>query len=96
MCSSDLVLFWEHRRMPALARGLGWDGMAPVDDQDFDQMFVFRYRSPLASPEVRQYRQSQLFQEPCSRQARLPWESQPTAPVPTASVTPAPVKVVAP
>ena len=76
-----LVLFWEHRRMPELARGLGWPAMAPIDDQDFDQLFVFRYRSPLASPEVRQYRQSQLFQEPCSRQARLPWESRRTAPV---------------
>ena len=76
-----LVLFWEHRRMPALARGLGWDGMAPVDDQDFDQMFVFRYRSPLASPEVRQYRQSKLFQEPCSRQAGLPWAPPRTIPL---------------
>ena len=75
------ILFWEHRRMPELARGLGWPAMAPIGDHDFDQLFVFRYRTAQASPEVRQYSQNQLFRHTCSRQARLPWGATTAAPL---------------
>ena len=78
--SERLVLFWEHRRMPELARGLGWPAMAPIAEDDFDPFYVFRYRPLSPSPEVRTYRQSQLFQLPCFRNATLPWDSLPSSP----------------
>jgi hypothetical protein len=56
-----VVLFWEHRRLPQLAAGLGWPAMAPIADDDFDQLVVLRYRPPLQQPEVRTYSQVQLL-----------------------------------
>ena len=56
-----VVLFWEHRRLPQLAAGLGWPTMAPIADDDFDQLVVLRYRPSLMKPEVRTYSQSQLL-----------------------------------
>lgn len=56
-----VVLFWEHRRLPQLAAGLGWPAMAPIADDDFDQLVVLRYRPPLQQPEVRVYSQAQLL-----------------------------------
>lgn len=73
--SERLVLFWEHRRMPELARGLGWAGMTPIADDDFDQLFVFRYGQSTSTPQVTTYRQSQLIQLPCFRKASLPWDA---------------------
>jgi len=69
-----LVLFWEHRRMPELARGLGMTTMAPIAEQDFDQLFVLRYPASGAPPQITTYRQSDLFRLPCFRSARAPWE----------------------
>jgi hypothetical protein len=56
-----VVLFWEHRRLPQLAAGLGWPAMASIADDDFDQLVVLRYRPPLQQPEVRTYSQVQLL-----------------------------------
>ena len=56
-----VVLFWEHRRLPQLAAGLGWPGMAPIADDDFDQLVVLRYQPSLMQPEVRTYSQAQLL-----------------------------------
>jgi len=67
-----LVLFWEHRRIPELARGLGWEGMISIGPEDFDQLFVFRFAKPGALPEVQSYRQSALMQDSCYTQARSP------------------------
>ena len=64
-----VVLFWEHRRMPELARGLGWDGMAEIANEDFDQLILFRFAAPGAVPEIQRYSQSELFTRPCYRQA---------------------------
>lgn len=72
--SERLVLFWEHRHMPDLARGLGWPAMPPIAEDDFDQLFLFRYLDAASMPLVNTYRQSQLFQLPCFRQSRLPWD----------------------
>ncbi|MEI7666614.1 MAG: hypothetical protein WCI65_11265, partial [Synechococcaceae cyanobacterium ELA263] len=71
--SERLVLFWEHRRIPELARGLGWQGMIPIGPEDFDQLFVFRFAKPGALPEVQSYRQSELMQGSCYTQARSPF-----------------------
>jgi hypothetical protein len=67
-----VVLFWEHRRMPELARGLGWDAMPAIAEDDFDQLIVFRYAKPGGIPEVRRYRQHELFERPCYRKAEAP------------------------
>lgn len=56
-----VMLFWEHRRLPQLAAGLGWPAMAPIADDDFDQLVVLRYRPTLRQPEVRIYSQAQLL-----------------------------------
>jgi len=64
-----VVLFWEHRRMPELARGLGWDAMPEIANDDFDQLILFRFATPGAVPEVKRYSQRELFQQPCYRQA---------------------------
>jgi len=61
VAGGKVVLFWEHRRLPQLAAGLGWPAMAPIADDDFDQLVVLRYRPSLMKPEVRTYSQSQLL-----------------------------------
>lgn len=66
------VLFWEHRRIPELARGLGWEGLPPVAEDDFDQIFLFRYGAPGAGPQLSVLRQSELARQPCFRQSRFP------------------------
>jgi hypothetical protein len=76
------VLFWEHRRMPELARGLGWNGMSPIGAEDFDQLFVFRLARPGALPEVKTFRQSELMQRSCHTQARSPLDVSATLPSP--------------
>jgi hypothetical protein len=68
MANKRVVLFWEHQRMPALARGLGWDSMPAVAGDDFDQLILFRFSAPGAVPEVQRYSQRELFQWPCYRQ----------------------------
>lgn len=83
--SERLVLFWEHRRMPELARGLGWDGMAPIAEDDFDQLFLFRYAHPGSSPQVSVLRQSQLGRLPCFLRSRFPLADRWTAPFPAAA-----------
>jgi hypothetical protein len=64
-----VVLFWEHRRMPELARGLGWDAMPETANDDFDQLILFRFAAPGAVPQVQRFSQKELFQRPCYRQA---------------------------
>jgi hypothetical protein len=56
-----VVMFWEHRHLPQLAAGLGWPGMAPIADDDFDQLVVLRYRPSSIQPAVRTYSQTQLL-----------------------------------
>ena len=64
-----VVLFWEHQRMPELARGLGWDAMPKIANDDFDQLILFRFAAPGGIPQVQRYSQKELFQRPCYRQA---------------------------
>lgn len=42
-----VVLFWEHRRLPDLARGLGWGAMPEIANDDFDQLILFRFTPPI-------------------------------------------------
>lgn len=75
----NVVLFWEHRHMPELARGLGWAAMPAIGAMEFDQIFVLRYSKPGVPPRVESLSQGQLFEAPCFRQARSPL---PTVPLP--------------
>lgn len=77
-----LVLFWEHRRIPALARGLGWPSLPSIAADDFDGLYVFRYAAAGAKPRLRIDRQSELSQRPCFVHAVLPWD-QPRSPTST-------------
>ena len=64
-----VVMFWEHRRMPELARGLGWDALPEIANDDFDQLILFRFATPGAVPQVQRYSQRDLFKRPCFRKA---------------------------
>jgi len=63
------VLFWEHRRMPELARGLGWDAMPPIAEDDFDQLLLLRYDNISSKPRVQRLSQHQLFSQACFTRA---------------------------
>lgn len=82
--------------MPELARGLGWGGLSPIRNEDFDQLFVLRLDRPGAVPEVRSFLQSDLLRRDCGRKVRFPlvesWTS-PSIPSPTPmpSSTPIPL-----
>jgi hypothetical protein len=54
-----VVIAWEHRRLPLLAKGLGWRSMTPVDDGDFDSLWLLRYPAGSATPVVEVQSQSQ-------------------------------------
>ncbi|MFZ9229641.1 MAG: hypothetical protein ACO231_07635 [Prochlorococcaceae cyanobacterium] len=54
-----VVIAWEHRRLPLLARGLGWPGMTPVDEGDFDSLWLLRYPAGGGTPTVVVQSQSQ-------------------------------------
>jgi hypothetical protein len=86
-----VVLFWEHRRLPELAAGLGWPTMAPIGDDDFDQLIVLRYRPAEPRPEVILYSQSRLLagQQRCEPPPSPPL-SPPSAPPPTPHPWPRP------
>ncbi|MFM1811807.1 MAG: hypothetical protein RLZZ336_745 [Cyanobacteriota bacterium] len=65
---TTLVIAWEHRRLPQLARGLGWSTMPDVDDGDFDSLWLLRFRVDDSSPQVRVESQRRLLAA-CSRGA---------------------------
>jgi len=64
-----VVMFWEHRRMPELARGLGLEVLPEIANDDFDQLLLFRFAAPGGIPQVQRYSQKELFQRPCFLQA---------------------------
>jgi hypothetical protein len=82
-----VVVFWEHRRLPELAAGLGWPTMAPINDDDFDQLIVLRYRPGAAQPQVDHYSQSRLLADqqrcepPQAPRHDPPREGRPAAPL---------------
>ena len=84
-----VVLFWEHRRMPELARGLGWDAMPEIANDDFDQLILFRFAAAGAVPEVQRYSQRDLFQRRCYRQGS---GVLPGGPITPPSAAPSPSK----
>ena len=87
MANERVVLFWQHERMPALARGLGWDSMPAVAGDDFDQLIVFHFAAPGALPDVQRYSQRELFQRSCYRQGPGVLPGGPITPPMTAQVT---------
>ncbi len=74
----SVVLFWEHQRLPLLARALGWPGLAAINDNDFDQMFLLRF-SPATPgrPQGQLLSQSQLFESACYRNGISPLPATP-------------------
>ena len=56
-----LVLFWEHRRLPQLAAGLGWTSMPAIADDDFDSLDMLSYVDFHSAPSVRRYNQTLLL-----------------------------------
>lgn len=73
----NVVLFWEHRHMPELARGLGWATMPAIGAMEFDQIFVLRYSKPGVPPRVQSLSQRRLFEASCFREARSPLPNVP-------------------
>lgn len=58
---ATLVIAWEHRHLPQLARGLGWRAMPAVDDGDFDSIWLLRYRPGDSAPAITLDSQSRLL-----------------------------------
>ena len=58
---ATLVIAWEHRRLPQLARGLGWRRMPAVNNDDFDSLWLLRYRQDDPAPQVRVASQTRLL-----------------------------------
>jgi hypothetical protein len=63
-----MVIFWEHRRLPELAAGLGWPSMPPIADNDFDKLYQLIYSPDSSVPTVLRYSQSGLVDgsQPCT------------------------------
>ena len=63
-----MVIFWEHRRLPELAAGLGWPSMPPIADDDFDKLYQLIYSPGSPVPTVLRYSQSGLVDgsQPCT------------------------------
>lgn len=57
-----VVAFWEHRRLPLLASGLGWAAMPAMADDDFDALDLLRYDTGTSVPSVLRFSQSQLLE----------------------------------
>jgi len=58
---ANLVIAWEHRRLPLLAEGLGVPGLAQLAEEDFDPLFLLHYRQQGLPPEVRRFSQRDLL-----------------------------------
>lgn len=67
--TARVVMIWEHRRLPELAKGLGWAAMPPIDDQDFDRLEHLRYGNGQAIPTVDRYSQVALLASGCAQAA---------------------------
>ena len=67
---TTLVIAWEHRRLPQLARGLGWRTMPAIEDDDFDKLWLLRYLDDDPVPAVRVASQTRLLTR-CGRDAAL-------------------------
>lgn len=69
LAGSTLVMAWEHRRLPSLARGLGWAQMPRISGDDFDGLWLLRYSGAGGEPEVSQLSQAELRSRACFRAA---------------------------
>lgn len=68
-----VVIAWEHRHLALLAKGLGWDAMPKVHDDDFDSLWLFRYQPQQSAAEVEVTSQRHLQTLACYRTTpRLP------------------------
>ncbi|MFM7268072.1 MAG: hypothetical protein ACKOZT_05730 [Cyanobium sp.] len=72
-----VVVFWEHRRLPLLASGLGWAAMPAMADDDFDAVALLRYDTGGSAPSVLRFSQSQLLEgrQRCPNQTPAPISS---------------------
>lgn len=61
-----LVIAWEHRHLPELARGLGWEGMGRIDDADFDSLWLLRYPEAGGAPQVTLLSQATMDSQRCA------------------------------
>ena len=60
------VFFWEHRHLPELAKGLGWNTMAPIDANDYDQLLLLSYPAGSKKPKVERLSQQELLKRACA------------------------------
>lgn len=62
-----VVMAWEHRHLPELARGLGWSRMPRIRDDDFDGLWLLRYSGQQGEPAVSQFSLAELRRQDCFR-----------------------------
>lgn len=61
-----VVMIWEHRHLPDLARGLGWPTMPAIADQDFDRLERLIYTDGSPTPAVQSISQLELLTRSCA------------------------------
>ena len=59
-------MLWEHRHLPDLTKGLGWNTMAPIDADDYDQLLLLSYSAGSKTPKVERLSQQELFKRACN------------------------------
>lgn len=74
-----VVMIWEHRRLPDLARGLGWNAMPAIADDDFDQLILLRYGHGSLSPTIERMSQTALLDQACGKEKSRPTQEKDTA-----------------
>jgi hypothetical protein len=60
------VFIWEHDTLPELGAGLGWPYMPPIDEFNYDELYLLSYTAEGgAIPSVLRFNQSILFLSTC-------------------------------
>ena len=63
---ASCVFVWEHRALPELAEGMGWADMPPIQDDNFDELYLMTYSAAGGTtPAVSRFNQTQLFDSSC-------------------------------
>jgi len=60
-----LVVVWEHESIPELARGIGVPRVKPIADDNFNNLYLFQFKSNESTPQLKILSQDQLFADGC-------------------------------
>ena len=61
------VFIWDNRKLPQLAKGLGWGAMTPIATNDYDKLVLISWSSSTSSPQVKLLSQTELIKQNCNQ-----------------------------